>query len=69
MPYFFILNRKKISDMVEVFTAKCRKDLLWQNMLIGDHSDVDAGRKKRSQTDDGKESVRVLLNSPSAIIY
>ena len=44
-------------DIIEVSTAKCRKDLLWQRMLIGDQAEEDSKRKRRSDTEESKDGV------------
>ena len=34
---------------------KCRRDFLWNKLLIGDLMDEDLKRKKRSDTEDSKD--------------
>lgn len=54
------LAREKIERMVEVSTEKCRKDLLWQRMLVGEQSEEDGRRKKRSETEESRDVYQKL---------
>ncbi|XP_060082039.1 KICSTOR complex protein SZT2-like [Ylistrum balloti] len=54
------LAREKIESMVEVSTEKCRKDLLWQRMLVGEQSEEDGRRKKRSETEESRDVYQKL---------
>ncbi|KAK3091384.1 hypothetical protein FSP39_019468 [Pinctada imbricata] len=54
------IARKRMFEIVEVSTAKCRKDLLWQRMLIGDQTEEDAKRKPRSETEESRDGIQRL---------
>lgn len=43
--------------MVEISTAKCRRDILWQRMLVGDQTEDDGKKKKRSDTEESRDGV------------
>ncbi|KAK3579120.1 hypothetical protein CHS0354_022140 [Potamilus streckersoni] len=47
--------RQKIEQMAAESMEKCRRDVLWQRMLVGDRSEEEAKRKKRSDTEDSKD--------------
>ena len=61
-----MLIREKILEMVKISEKKCRRDYLWQRLLIS-HNETDEGYKRRSDTSDSSESVSkslVLFLSP-----
>ncbi|CAH1774976.1 unnamed protein product [Owenia fusiformis] len=47
---------KKIREMVDSAISQCRRDTLWQRMLLGDQLVDDGRRKKRSETDESQDS-------------
>ena len=51
----FYLYREKIHKLAVVSMEKCRRDFLWNKLLIGDLMDEDLKRKKRSDTEDSKD--------------
>lgn len=48
------LASAKINQMVQSAMAQCRRDLLWQRMLLGDLAE-DGRHKRRTGDDEGKE--------------
>ncbi|KAJ8305421.1 hypothetical protein KUTeg_015966 [Tegillarca granosa] len=44
-----------MKDMVNESKTKCRRDNLWQRMLVGDQAEEDGKRKKRSETEESKD--------------
>lgn len=54
--------REKMNELVLKSTAECRKDSLWNRMLIAAHSEEDLKKKKRSDTDDSKDGYYPKLN-------
>lgn len=49
-----------MKDMVNESKTKCRRDYLWQRMLVGDQAEEDGKRKKRSETEESKDAVSHL---------
>lgn len=49
-----------MNELILKSTAECRKDLLWNRMLIVTQSDEDSRKKKRSDTEDSKDGVIVI---------
>ena len=50
-----ILYRKTIHELAVVSMEKCRRDFLWNKLLIGDLMDEEMKKKKKSDTEDSKD--------------
>lgn len=55
-----VVAKEKIHKLAVVSMEKCRRDFLWNKLLIGDLMDEDMKRKKRSDTGDSKDQLSML---------
>lgn len=55
-------GKEKILEMVKISEKKCRRDYLWQRLIIS-RKDTDDGSKRRSETSDSSESILSPLSS------
>ncbi|RUS85224.1 hypothetical protein EGW08_006985 [Elysia chlorotica] len=55
-------GREKILEMVKISEKKCRRDYLWQRLIIS-RNETDDGIKRRSETSDSSESILSPLSS------
>ena len=55
------MYREKIQEIVGSAMSQCRRDLLWQRMLLpGNVTEEEGRRKRRSEHDEGKEPVSLV---------
>ncbi|CAG2218549.1 SZT2 [Mytilus edulis] len=54
------MAREKMNELIRQSTAECRKDSLWNRMLIVTHADEDVKKKKRSDTEESKDGFQKL---------
>ncbi|KAK3794558.1 hypothetical protein RRG08_003708 [Elysia crispata] len=55
-------GKEKILEMVKISEKKCRRDYLWQRLIIS-RNDTEEGNKRRSETSDSSESMLTPLSS------
>ncbi|XP_052100492.1 KICSTOR complex protein SZT2-like isoform X3 [Mytilus californianus] len=54
------MAREKMNELIRQSTAECRKDSLWNRMLIVTHAEEDVKKKKRSDTEESKDGFQKL---------